>query len=169
MRSHSYILAGLIVFLVVGAMGNLLMGAKNVPTVPTPQTDQISALPASETITPAPAEGTRVDPSLMITVSEPLPDATVTSPLRITGSARGNWYFEASFPVRLVDAQGNTIAQVPAQAQGEWMTENFVPFVATLTWATSSVTGATGTLILMRDNPSGLPEHDAQIEIPVIF
>jgi hypothetical protein len=75
------------------------------------------------------------------------------------------WYFEASFPIRLVDANGNMIARTHAEAQGEWMTENFVPFTSTLTWATS--TGGAGTIIFMRDNPSGLPENDAQIEIPV--
>lgn len=103
----------------------------------------------------------------MIIVSSPLSNTTVTSPLAIVGSARGNWYFEASFPIELWDANGNMMVQTHGQAQGEWMTENFVPFTSTLTWATTTATS--GTLILKRDNPSGLPEHDRSISIPVNF
>ncbi len=103
----------------------------------------------------------------MIRVSEPAAGSPVESPLVVTGEARGMWYFEASFPVELVDAKGKIIAVVPAQAQGEWMTENFVPFRATLTF-TAQPPGA-GTLILRKDNPSGLPEHDAELRVPVRF
>jgi len=59
------------------------------------------------------------------------------------------------------------LGQIPAQAQGDWMTENFVPFAATLDFTTP--TTATGSLILEKDNPSGLPENDKQLTIPVKF
>ncbi|MEK7614829.1 MAG: Gmad2 immunoglobulin-like domain-containing protein, partial [Patescibacteria group bacterium] len=78
------------------------------------------------------------------------------------------WYFEASFPVELQDKNGNVIAQGPAQAQGDWMTDAYVPFEATLTF-TKPADGETGTLILRKDNPSGLPEHDDFVKIPVKF
>lgn len=91
----------------------------------------------------------------------------ITSPLVIEGQARGSWYFEASFPVRLLDGNGQNIAQMPVQALGEWMTSEFVPFRAILTFARPST--ATGTLILHNDNPSGLPENDRFISIPVRF
>ena len=90
----------------------------------------------------------------------------VTSPLTITGEAAG-WYFEASFPVELVDANGKRLAAGPAQAQGDWMTSAFVPFKATLAFATP--TTATGTLILRNDNPSGLKENERELRIPVRF
>jgi hypothetical protein len=91
----------------------------------------------------------------------------VKSPLTVTGEARGTWYFEASFPVRILDANGKELGVMPAQAQGDWMTTNFVPFKVVLPFATS--TTATGTLVLEKDNPSGLPEHDASIRIPIRF
>src|SRR3989344_5192810 len=50
---------------------------------------------------------------------------TVASPLTIEGRARGTWYFEASFPVELLDAAGKQLVILPAQAKDEWMTENF--------------------------------------------
>src|SRR3569623_2033710 len=64
----------------------------------------------------------------LISVSAPRPGEHITSPLFVTGIARGTWFFEASFPAELKDAQGNTIAQGAGQAQGDWMTEDFVPF-----------------------------------------
>lgn len=89
------------------------------------------------------------------------------SPVTITGQARGMWYFEASFPVRLLDGNGNEIALAPAQAQDDWMTEEFVPYSVTLTFTQPST--PTGTLVLENDNPSGLPENSKKIEIPVTF
>lgn len=103
----------------------------------------------------------------MIQVTSPGAGAIVTSPLTITGQAKGGWYFEASFPVRLLDGNGNQIAIAPAQAQGDWMTEDFVPFSVTLTFTKPAT--PTGTLILQKDNPSGEPQFDGSISIPVNF
>jgi hypothetical protein len=97
----------------------------------------------------------------------------VSSPLKITGKARGTWFFEASFPVTLTNWDGLIIAEGVAQAKDEWMTTEFVPFEATLTFTTPAGPGANqpnrGFLILKKDNPSGLPEHDDSREIPVFF
>lgn len=91
----------------------------------------------------------------------------VTSPLKVSGEARGNWYFEASFPVKLLDANGKVLAEKPAQAQGEWMTTNFVPFEVILTFAKPAT--ATGVLVLEKDNPSGLPQFADELRIPIKF
>ncbi|MFA4936917.1 MAG: Gmad2 immunoglobulin-like domain-containing protein [Patescibacteria group bacterium] len=103
----------------------------------------------------------------LIKVVKPQKQQLVASPLQVTGEARGTWFFEASFPIRLLDDQGNILAQGIAQAQSDWMTENFVPFVASLTFTKPS--SDAGVLVLQKDNPSGLPEYDAQINIPVLF
>lgn len=103
-----------------------------------------------------------------IRVTSPQKNEVIKSPLEITGEARGPWFFEASFPIQLVDDKGNLIIESFAEAQGNWMTENFVPFVSKLEF--SVPTGITnGELILKKDNPSGLPENDAEIRIPVRF
>jgi hypothetical protein len=52
-----------------------------------------------------------------------------------------------------------------AQAQGDWMTEDFVPFKADI--KVPDTFGGNATLILTKDNPSGLPEHDASISFPI--
>lgn len=117
----------------------------------------------------APATSTENPPitTSMVKVFEPLPNALVKSPLTVSGEARGNWYFEASFPVKVLDANGKVLGITPAQAQGEWMTTNFVPFKVVISFATS--TTATGTLVLEKDNPSGLPEHAAEVRVPIRF
>jgi hypothetical protein len=102
-----------------------------------------------------------------IVVESPFPGALVKSPLTVTGKARGVWYFEASFPVELQDSNGKTMAQIPAMAQGDWMTEEFVPFTGTLEFAEPET--FIGVLIFKKDNPSGLPEHDDQVRVPVKF
>jgi hypothetical protein len=103
----------------------------------------------------------------LITVTSPLPGSTVPKVFKIMGSARGAWYFEASFPVKVVGKSGEILAQLPASAKGEWMTEDFVPFVAEI--KIPATYSGPATLILSKDNPSGLPEHDASISFNVVI
>jgi hypothetical protein len=49
------------------------------------------------------------------------------------------------------------------------MTEQLVPFKAELTFKAPVDENRRGSLILKKDNPSGLPENDDAIEIPVTF
>jgi len=102
-------------------------------------------------------------------VSAPAGNAVVASPLVVAGEARGGWYFEATFPIALLDAHGNTLANGYGQAEGEWMTEGFVPFRAELTFTLPAEATEAGTLVLQKANPSGLPEHAAEVRVPVRF
>jgi len=81
----------------------------------------------------------------LIRLASPRPNQTVSSPLTITGEARGYWYFEASFPVFLVDWDGKIIAQGIATAKDNWMTEEFVPFEATSEWTSPPACPSTTT------------------------
>jgi hypothetical protein len=101
-----------------------------------------------------------------VSISQPLPEAVISSPLEVLGQAPGNWFFEASLPVKLVSADGEIIAAHYGQAQSDWMTEDLVPFKTTLEFATTSTHGY---LIVSKDNPSGLPENDDSFQIPVNF
>jgi len=114
-----------------------------------------------------PPEGQSQKDDLII-VDSPAPDSIISSPLTISGQARGNWYFEASFPVVLADETGAVIAQTIATAKSDWMTEDFVPFESTITFE-KPLAGTAGTLILKKDNPSGLAEYDDELVIPIIF
>jgi hypothetical protein len=103
-----------------------------------------------------------------IQVEFPYKDQSITSPLTITGKAKGSWYFEGSFPVVLLAENGKILAQGAAKAQGDWMTEDFVPFKTELTF-TKSAKNLKGKVVFKKDNPSGLPENDASFEVPVSF
>ena len=91
----------------------------------------------------------------------------ISSPLVITGEARGFWFFEASFPIKLLDNNRNEIARSVAQAKSDWMTEDFVPFEAVLNFENPQT--STGFIVFEKDNPSGLIENDDSFELPVRF
>ena len=114
--------------------------------------------------------GNDLEKADLIRLDSPRPNEVVSSPLTVKGSARGTWFFEASFPVFLVDWDGRIIAQGIATAKSDWMTTDFVAFEATLDFAVDeNVYSNRGSLILKKDNPSGLPEHDDALEIPIIY
>jgi len=104
----------------------------------------------------------------LIVLDYPQPNQDIASPLQLSGRARGTWFFEASFPISLVDSDGMIVAQGHADALSEWMTEDFVPFSASLEFIKPSSKNK-GVLILRKDNPSGLSEYDDFLEVPVLF
>ena len=102
-----------------------------------------------------------------IVVTEPFPRQAVGNTFMVSGKARGGWYFEANFPYEVWGAEGGgsrRLVEGPVQAQGEWMTSEFVPFSFQVT--VPNYKGA-AKLVLLRDNPSGLPENDSSIVIPI--
>ena len=104
----------------------------------------------------------------LINVTSPTTDALVDSPLMVSGEARGYWFFEATAPVVVTNWDGLIIGEGYIEAQGDWMTEDFVPFTGEITYTQEATPySATGTVIFMRDNPSGLPENDAAVEVIV--
>lgn len=111
--------------------------------------------------------GNELDKLNLIRVANPRPNDLIKSPLNIRGEARGFWFFEADFPVKLLDGDSNLIAITIAQAQSDWMTEEFVSFEAKLDFPVPATEN--GTLILEKDNPSGLPKNADELRIPVRF
>jgi len=102
-----------------------------------------------------------------IQLSQPLPNIDVRSPLTVKGEVRGYWFFEGTFPIALYDADDNLLARTTAEAQGKWMTEDFVPFEATLEF--DAPDDERGELVLERANPSGQPKNAARYSHLVIF
>lgn len=106
----------------------------------------------------------------LIRVDSPSVNQVIKNPITVTGEARGYWFFEASFPIDVVDWDGRIIGSGLATANGDWMTEDFVSFTGTVSYDLPSDTPyLRGAIILKKDNPSGLPEHDDAIEIPIQF
>ncbi len=99
-------------------------------------------------------------------VLSPKQNELVVSPLKVEGQAKGNWFFEATLPVRLFDSENNIIASHFATALDDWMTEKPVRFSSTLVFSTNATSGY---LVIAKDNPSGLPQNDGSIRVPVRF
>ncbi len=118
--------------------------------------------------------GNELEKRDLIRLTTPRPNAVIESPLIISGEARGYWFFEASFSVVLTNWDGLIIAEHYAEAEDNWMTEEFVPFTSEVSFESPYTEGdpeffKRGTLILQKANASGLPEHDDALEIPVLF
>lgn len=127
---------------------------------------RISELPINGT--PAnQSDGTVLNLGDVVKLDKDLANSIIKSPLKITGQARGIWYFEASFPIKLLDGNGKQIAIAVAQAKSNWMTIELVPFEVTLEFEAPATN--IGTLVFQKDNPSGLPENDADVRVPIRF
>jgi len=106
-----------------------------------------------------------LDADEIASVYSPKAYESVKSPIEVSGIARGNWFFEASFPVKLISADGEILAETYATAKADWMTEEFVPFEASIVY--SSDESIAGRIILEKANPSDLPQYANSIEVPV--
>ncbi len=161
MKKWHYITAG-IIFVAIVAILTIVVMRKN------------AAAPIVIDETPVSSHGA-IETDDLIHVTFPKPGEPISSPVTLTGEARGNWYFEASFPVVLVNWDGLIIAEGHADAQSDWMTTDFVPFKATLTFARPFINesnasyASRGAVIFKNDNPSGDPARDAALEVPVVF
>lgn len=100
-----------------------------------------------------------------IVVYAPVVGATVTKGLTVTGKAVGGWFHEAILTLEVLDESGEVIASGSANAQGDWMNEDFVDFSGTLQLP-AEYTGE-ATLSLQKSNPSGLLENSASATIPI--
>lgn len=105
--------------------------------------------------------------TVSITIKKPVAGSTVGKTIEISGKAPGTWFFEASFPIKLVAEDGRIIGTSTAQAQGDWMTTELVPFTATM--HVREAAGTNATLVFMKDNPSGLPENAGSATIPLEY
>ncbi|MDD5165055.1 MAG: Gmad2 immunoglobulin-like domain-containing protein [Candidatus Pacebacteria bacterium] len=101
----------------------------------------------------------------MIVVDVPFPGAVTGKEFSVIGKARGTWFFEASFPIVLLDKGGKVLATGIAQAGSDWMTTDFVPFKADIKVPQSYIGPAT--LVFKRDNPSGEASRDASISFDI--
>jgi len=111
--------------------------------------------------------GNLVEKTDLIRLGSPRPSQKVKSPLSLEGEARGTWFFEGDFPVQLIKKDGTIVGASFATAESEARNEDFVQFSGRLEFAVERQTKAD--LILKKDNPSGLPENDDFLRVPIIL
>ena len=136
------------------------------------------AVPTSAPVVISPAEGIPVAPTMaqklgVIEVSYPLPETTISaSPMTITGKAKGNWFFEATAPVSIVNWDGLIIGQgyIKVDQGYDWMTTDMVPFTGTISYDASQIgMYKYGWVIVKKDNPSDDPKFDDSLEFKILF
>ncbi len=103
-----------------------------------------------------------------IIIDFPKDNQKITNPIKISGKAVGSWFFEGSFPIELVDLDKNIIAIGIATSTDDWMTEDFINFSSEIYFDKPTST-KNAILIFKKDNPSGNPEFDKSVFIPVIL
>lgn len=103
----------------------------------------------------------------LIYASVPQAGTEVNKEVTVLGMAKGPWFFEGSFPVSVVDAEGKVVGEGVAEAQGEWMTEGYVPYKATIQIKGVPQT-KDGAIVLVREDPSG-EKNESFLTIPVKF
>ncbi len=153
------IVLGVIIIVLLGVL--FFYSPAKAPEIP-------SGVPGAASSTPAAALAPVVSSDGRMAVTSLHPGDLVASPFTVAGTVTGGgWFFEGTFPVKVLDGNGTMIGSGVAQAQGEWTTTATVPFAATVSFGVPQY--ATGTIVLSRDNPSGDPKNDLSLAIPVRF
>ena len=117
------------------------------------------AVPGGETFTE------EINSPLGINVTSPKNNEELKDIITVEGEALGTWFFEAVFPISIEDMNRNTIASSFVTAEENWMTDLPVKFRGAID-VPDDFSGK-AVLILKKDNPSGLPEKDSRVEIPI--
>ncbi|MGD8373659.1 MAG: Gmad2 immunoglobulin-like domain-containing protein [Candidatus Woesebacteria bacterium] len=94
-----------------------------------------------------------------VLVYNPSNNDIIDSPVTVIGQIPGNWADEGDFVISVKDSDGNNIGESIVKIDGDWMTTDLVPFSTILPFSGSGA----GTLVLKKDNPSGLSENDDQV------
>jgi hypothetical protein len=90
---------------------------------------------------------------------------TVDEGFEVKGSVSGSWFFEGSFPVRVLNMQGEIVKSIPVTTQDDWMTEDLVSFSFKLD--TQFKGESIVVLRFEKSNPSGLEENDDSVQISI--
>lgn len=143
------LIVGIVILFVVVILGAVLIAW------PTP-----SPFPS-----PSPSPSPQPFVSENVVVTNPLPNETVPQTFRVEGQARGNWFFEASFPLQVRDPENNPVGFGIAMTSDDWMTTDFVSFEGKV--VVENYSGPVR-LVLLKDNPSGLPEFDDSVEFDIV-
>lgn len=142
--------------------------AKNVTAITEQENIPLETATTTEQVLPATVSTTteQIKNKAEVIINSPQPGEVISSPLVVSGFAKGSWFFEATLPIKLLDDKGQTITASYAQAESDWMTSDLVPFKALLNFKTNAKSGY---LLIAKDNPSGLAEYDASLRISVNF
>lgn len=166
MKNYKNLFMGLLAISLVVAGCNGGTGTTNQPQQVVTVTQQVPSTPSQADSEQISDGGTNKPTGTDVQITSPDLSKPINSPLKLTGKIKPNYSFEAVFPIRLENAAGKTIASGQGHVTTDDLNQEFVPFTAEIKF---SQTAGKGSLVIMNDNPSGLPENDKKISLPVTF
>lgn len=95
------------------------------------------------------------------------PGTKVRGVVSYSGVIKGAYFFEANILINVLDANRNILKAGNTMATGDWMTSGPVSFAGTIDFSGLKKGGAF--IEIHNDNPSGLPENDKSVLIPVVI
>jgi len=108
----------------------------------------------------------KVAEGIDIRVKTPHVNATVSSPIQITGEAK-DWYVEGAFSVELIDATGEVIGMGTAKIKGDENLDEYVDFNAEIKFKQGDA--KSGDIIFYRSDPTGESKSIGTFSFPVFF
>ncbi|MDQ1284324.1 MAG: hypothetical protein QG620_672 [Patescibacteria group bacterium] len=115
----------------------------------------------------APLEEAYFSEEMGIEIISPRKGEAVGSPLTVKGRAKQGWFFEGSFPVKILASDRTVLAETYASAQEDWTEKEWVEFSGTIEFPVPD--DSEGFLLLEPDDPSGFPRYGVAVHIPVTF
>ncbi len=95
------------------------------------------------------------------------PGSKVSGILSYRGVLQGGYFFEGNVVVKILDANKNVLKTSNAVAKSDWMSSGPVNFEGNIDF--TGLAKGLGFIEIHNDNPSGLPQNDKSILIPVVI
>ena len=93
--------------------------------------------------------------------------STVSGKLEIMGAIAGGYFNEGSMPVTILDADKKILKITSATAKSDWTTAAPILFTSALDF--TGLPKGPAFIELHNDNPSGMPQNDKSILIPIVI
>lgn len=165
MQSHTRLL---IVVCIIALIVAIVGCYKSTSDLSMPSEPVTAVVVAQSTTTIATTTLATSSVDMRVDIQTPLPNSEVTSPIIVSGKAKGNWFFEANAGLAVLDANKQPITIGNVMATSDWMTTEYVSFTGKITYP-ASYKGQSGYIQFSNDNPSGLPENSKTFLVPVLF
>lgn len=118
----------------------------------------------SPTPTPTPQISGNKDDLVSFSVA---PGQEVTGVMKVTGSVKGGYFFEANIGVSVLDINKKVIEAGHGTATTDWMTAEPVSFESTLDF--TKLAKGPAYIRIANDNPSGIESKNKFIFIPIVI
>ena len=96
-----------------------------------------------------------------------LPNSKVQGVVSYQGAVKGGYFFEANILINILDANKNVLKTSNAIAMTDWMTIEPVEFEGNIDF--TDLPKGLAYIEIHNDNPSGLPENDKSVLIPIVI